>query len=139
MPKIAWSLPEEENLHAWLLQHRGMSWKAKSKAYFRQFGLKRTGESLRGKRNYLLREYHAMQKTLSEASQSGEHQPQVRREEALRIFLPSPPISTPRASRAKTHHLLHAMQQLAASERHCMTGIPEGTDQMLPGEMERQP
>lgn len=139
MPKIAWSLSEEENLHPWLLQHRGMSWKAKSKAYFRQFGLKRTGESLRGKRNYLLREYRAMQKRLSEASQSGKRQPRVRREEALRIFLASPPIFTPRASSATAHHLLHAMQQLADPERRCMTGGPEGADQSLLGEMERQP
>ncbi|KAJ5500685.1 hypothetical protein N7453_009736 [Penicillium expansum] len=139
MPKIAWSLSEEENLHPWLLQHRGMSWKAKSKAYFRQFGLKRTGESLRGKQNYLSREHLAMHTRLSEASQSGEAQPRVRHEEASRILPPSPPSFTPRASSAKTRHLLHVMQHLVVLERRFMTRAPKGTDQILPGEMERQP
>ncbi|KAJ5365239.1 hypothetical protein N7517_008125 [Penicillium concentricum] len=103
------------------------------------FGLKRTGESLRGKQNYLSREYRAMQKSLSEASQPGERQPRVRREEALRIFLPPPPIFTPRVSSTKTRNLLHAMQQLAYTERCCMTGAPGGADQSLPGEIEIQP
>ncbi|KAJ5531464.1 hypothetical protein N7527_004857 [Penicillium freii] len=74
-----------------------------------------------------------MQKRLSEASQSGKRQPRVRREEALRIFLPSPPIFTPRASSTTAYHLLHAMQQLADPERRCMTGGPEGADQSLLG------
>ncbi|KAJ5365293.1 hypothetical protein N7517_008179 [Penicillium concentricum] len=138
MPKIGWSLSEEENLYPWLLQHREMSWKAKSKAYFRQFGLKRTGESLRGKRNYLLREYRAIQKRLSKASQSGKRQPRVRREEAPRSFLPSPPIFTPRASSAKTRHLLHAIQQRTVPERRFITRALEGTNQILPSEIERQ-
>ncbi|CAG8040834.1 unnamed protein product [Penicillium nalgiovense] len=67
-----------------------------------------------------------------------ERQPRVRHEEAPRIFLASHPIFTPRASSAKTRHLLHAMQQLEVSECRSMTGALESTDQSLPGEMKRR-
>lgn len=52
---ITWPEWEEKNLPHWLFQHRKLSWKARSKAYFRQYRIKRSGESLRGKQNDLRR------------------------------------------------------------------------------------
>ncbi|OQD74448.1 hypothetical protein PENANT_c177G03441, partial [Penicillium antarcticum] len=72
--KISWSSWEKRNLLSWLHQHRGMSWKEKSRAYFRLFRVKRTGEALRCKQNYLLRNSPSMQESLSET--------RARREEA---------------------------------------------------------
>lgn len=51
----AWSRSEEENLQSWLAQHQGLSWKERSKEYFRQYQIYRTDESLRGKLNELRR------------------------------------------------------------------------------------
>ena len=52
---IAWSPAEEDNLDLWLLKYPKLSWRKRAAVYFREFHLKRTGESLRGKRNQLRR------------------------------------------------------------------------------------
>ncbi|OQD94925.1 hypothetical protein PENSOL_c023G06034 [Penicillium solitum] len=87
---IAWSSWEKKNLFSWLLQRQKMTWKAKSKAYFKQFGLKRTGE----------------------ASFMG-HRPWIPREDTLRAFPPPPPIFTPRARSTETCRLSYVRQSLA--------------------------
>ena len=52
---VAWSRSEEKNLPIWLKKHQGLSWKERSKEYFRQYQIHRTDESLRGKLNELRR------------------------------------------------------------------------------------
>ncbi|CAG8325126.1 unnamed protein product [Penicillium salamii] len=131
--KIAWSSWEKRNLLSWLHRHRGMSWKERSRAYLRQFGVKRTGEALRCKQNYLLRKYRSMQESLSETPSSGEAPLRVRRKEARRSCLPSLPIFTPKGSRTKTRHLVHALEQLAVSECRRLTNDSDRANEKLPG------
>lgn len=52
---LRWSQAEEKNLLPWLSRHRKLSWKARSRAYFKQYLIFRSGESLRGKQNDLRR------------------------------------------------------------------------------------
>ena len=52
---IGWSQSETDNLLPWLSRHRGLSWEARSRAYFRQYRVFRTVESLRGKKYQILR------------------------------------------------------------------------------------
>ena len=52
---IGWSQSEADNLLPWLSRHRGLSWEARSRAYFRQYRVFRTVESLRGKKYQILR------------------------------------------------------------------------------------
>ena len=130
--KIAWSSWEKKNLLSWLHRHRRMSWKERSRAYLRQFGVKRTGEALRCKQNYLLREYRSMQESLSETTSSGAVPLRVQREEARMSCLPSLPIYAPRGSRTKTRHLIHALEQLVVSERR-LTNDSDSANERLPG------
>ncbi|CAG8243825.1 unnamed protein product [Penicillium olsonii] len=141
MPKpntIAWSSWEKKNLPLWLLRHQRMTWKAKAKAYFKQFGLKRTGEALRSKRNYLLRKLRAVQKNRSKASFIG-HRPSVLCEDTPRAFPPPPPIFTPRARSAETSRLSHMRQSLAASTCRYARGALGSAGQALPGYTIRMP
>ncbi|CAG8243734.1 unnamed protein product [Penicillium salamii] len=135
---IAWSSWEKKNLFSWLLQRQKMTWKAKSKAYFKQFGLKRTGEALRSKRNYLLRKRRAMLKSLSKASFMG-HRPWIPREDTLRAFPPPPPIFTPRARSTETCRLSHVRQSLATSNGRYARAASGSAGQALPGKSKRQP
>lgn len=52
---IGWSQSEADNLLPWLSRHRELSWEARSRAYFRQYRVVRTVESLRGKKYQILR------------------------------------------------------------------------------------
>ncbi|CAG7935535.1 unnamed protein product [Penicillium nalgiovense] len=135
---IAWSSWEKNNLFSWLLQRQKMTWKAKSKAYFKQFGLKRTGEALRSKRNYLLRKRRAMLKSMSKASFTG-HRPWIPREDTPRAFPPPPPIFTPRARSTETCRLSHMRQSLAASTGRYARGALGSAGQALPGYTIRMP
>ncbi|KAJ5337474.1 hypothetical protein MYU51_019709 [Penicillium brevicompactum] len=140
MPKpntIAWCSWEKKNLLPWLLQHRGMTWEAKAKAYFKQFGLKRTGEALRSKRNYLLRKLRAMQKSMSKASFMG-HRPWVLSKDTPRAFPPPPPIFTPRARNTETCHLSHVRQSLATANGRLFAGASGSADQTLLGNLKRK-
>jgi hypothetical protein len=140
--KIAWSSWEKRNLLSWLHQHRGMSWNERARAYFRQFRVKRTGEALRCKQNYLLRnlrKLHSIQGSLTETSTSGTSPPRDRREEARGSCLPSLVSFTPRGSRTKTRHLIHALEQLAVSERRRLTDDSDSANERLPGKIKRQP
>ncbi|KAJ5230939.1 hypothetical protein N7489_011647 [Penicillium chrysogenum] len=119
-----------------------MSWDERARAYFRQFRVKRTGEALRCKQNYLLRnlrKLHSIQGIPSETSSSELPPPQVRREEARRSCLPSLPIFTPRGSRTTNCHLIRALEQLAVSERRCLTNDSDGANETLPGYTIRLP
>jgi hypothetical protein len=135
---IAWSSWEKKNLFPWLLQRQKMTWKAKSKAYFKQFGLKRTGEALRSKRNYLLRKRRAMLKSLSKASFMG-HRPWIPREDTPRAFPPPPPIFTPRARSTETCRLSPVRQILATSNGRYARAASGSAGQALPGKLKRQP
>ena len=130
--KIAWSSWEKRNLLSWLHRHRRLSWKERSRAYLRQFGVKRTGEALRCKQNYLLREYRSMPESLSETTSSGAVPVRVQCEEARGSRLPSVPIYTPRGSRTKTRHLIHALEQLVVSERRHLTNVSDSANERLP-------
>lgn len=50
-----WAYWEEKNLLPWLHAHRALSWKARAEAYFEQYGVYRSVESLRGKKYDILR------------------------------------------------------------------------------------
>ena len=50
-----WPEWEEKNLLSWLDSHRGLSWKALSDAYYEEYQVDRSVESLRGKKYHILR------------------------------------------------------------------------------------
>ncbi|KAJ5215323.1 uncharacterized protein N7498_001730 [Penicillium cinerascens] len=52
---VGWPEWEEENLLPWLDENRTLSWKALQDAYYEQYGVKRSPDSLRGKMYYILR------------------------------------------------------------------------------------
>ncbi|CAI7672335.1 unnamed protein product [Penicillium palitans] len=49
--EVAWEEWEEKNLLPWLDAHRALPWKARSHAYYEQYQVDRSVESLRGKNN----------------------------------------------------------------------------------------
>lgn len=53
MPKPRWPRAEADNLLPWLSRHQHLSWKKKSAAYMKEYGIHRSGESLRGKQNQM--------------------------------------------------------------------------------------
>jgi hypothetical protein len=52
---VGWSEWEEENFLPWLDENRTLSWKALQYAYYEQYGVKRSPDSLRGKMYHILR------------------------------------------------------------------------------------
>jgi hypothetical protein len=50
-----WPEWEEKNLLSWLDAHRDLSWKALSDAYYEEYQVDRSVESLRGKKYHILR------------------------------------------------------------------------------------
>ncbi|CAP74106.1 hypothetical protein PCH_Pc04g00120 [Penicillium rubens Wisconsin 54-1255] len=50
-----WPEWEEKNLLSWLDSHRGLPWKALSDAYYEEYQVYRSVESLRGKKYHILR------------------------------------------------------------------------------------
>ncbi|KAJ5100858.1 hypothetical protein N7456_006910 [Penicillium angulare] len=52
---VGWSTWEEENLLPWLESNRDLTWNALSHAYWQQYQIRRSAESLRGKRYHILR------------------------------------------------------------------------------------
>jgi hypothetical protein len=50
-----WPEREEKNLPSWLDAHRDLSWKALSDAYYEEYQVDRSVESLRGKKYHILR------------------------------------------------------------------------------------
>ncbi|OQE70395.1 hypothetical protein PENNAL_c0118G10252 [Penicillium nalgiovense] len=53
--EVVWSEWEEKNLLSWLDAHRELPWKARSDAYYEQYRVVRSVDSLRGKMYYILR------------------------------------------------------------------------------------
>ncbi|CAG8891486.1 unnamed protein product [Penicillium salamii] len=53
--EVAWEVWEEKNLLPWLDAHRALPWKARSHAYYDQYQVDRSVESLRGKKYHILR------------------------------------------------------------------------------------
>jgi hypothetical protein len=53
--EVIWSKGEEKNLLFWLDAHRALPWKARSRAYYEQYQIDRSVESLRGKKYHILR------------------------------------------------------------------------------------
>ncbi|OQE72616.1 hypothetical protein PENNAL_c0095G07188 [Penicillium nalgiovense] len=74
-----------------------------------------------------------MQKSLPETTSSGAVPLRVQREEARMSCLPSLPIYAPRGSRTKTRLLIHALEQLAVSERRHLTNDSDSANERLPG------
>ena len=60
-----WSEWEEKNLLPWLDEHRALPWKARSNAYFAQYQIYRSVESLRGKKYHILRKRRLARARLS--------------------------------------------------------------------------
>lgn len=88
---IGWSQSEADNLLPWLSRNQELSWEAKSRAYFRQYRLVRTVESLRGKKYQILRKRLGRQRTpVSSRAQRSWRQYRLRREP--RELPESPPI-----------------------------------------------
>ena len=56
---VGWPEWEEENLLPWLDENRNLSWKALQDAYYEQYGVKRSPDSLRGKMYHILRKQGA--------------------------------------------------------------------------------
>ena len=52
---VGWPEWEEENLLPWLDENRNLSWKALQDAYYEQYGVNRSPDSLRGKMYHILR------------------------------------------------------------------------------------
>lgn len=75
---ISWSQSEEENLLPWLSRHRELSWKARSNAYFKQYRRRRSGESLRGKQNQILRKLGQVRRRTSSLQHAAAHRVQTR-------------------------------------------------------------
>ncbi|EKV07074.1 hypothetical protein PDIG_65950 [Penicillium digitatum PHI26] len=93
-----------------------MSWKEKSRTYFRQFRVK-----LRCRQTTCHRNITPCKEPVSEASRWGAPPPRVLCEEPWRSWLPSPLIYPPRGSRTETRHLIHALEELAVSECRRLT------------------
>jgi len=53
--EVVWSEWEEKNFLSWLDAHRVLPWKARSVAYYEQHQVRRSVESLRGKKYHILR------------------------------------------------------------------------------------
>ncbi|CAP79444.1 hypothetical protein PCH_Pc19g00280 [Penicillium rubens Wisconsin 54-1255] len=53
-----WPEWEEKNLLSWLDAHRDLSWKALSDAYYEEYQVGRSVESLRGKKYHIMRKQH---------------------------------------------------------------------------------
>jgi hypothetical protein len=53
--EAVWSEREEKSLLPWLDAHRALSWKARSDAYYEQHQVRRSVESLRGKKYHIMR------------------------------------------------------------------------------------
>jgi hypothetical protein len=88
---IGWSQPEADNLLPWLSRNEELSWEAKSRAYFRQYRLVRTVESLRGKKYQILRKQLGRQRLSTSGRARRSWRPyRLRRE--LRELPESPPI-----------------------------------------------
>lgn len=88
---IGWSQSEADNLLPWLSRNEKLSWEAKSRAYFRQYRLVRTVESLRGKKYQILRKQLGRQRmSASNRARRSWRQCRLRREP--RELPESPPI-----------------------------------------------
>jgi hypothetical protein len=109
---INWSRSEEQNLQSWLFQHRKLSWKARSKAYFRQYRLRRSGESLRCKQNDLRR-----RSRLRKTPEAAWSQPALRRTMLQRRRTAAPPTQAARqASSPEMSRLLERIRELEVSK-----------------------
>ncbi|KAI2734726.1 hypothetical protein DTO013E5_9747 [Penicillium roqueforti] len=74
---MGWPEWEEKNLLPWLDAHRALSWKARSHAYYEQYRVVRTVESLRGKK------YHILRKRRRTSAGSPEHRGNRKRSGAI--------------------------------------------------------
>jgi hypothetical protein len=66
--KVVWSEWEEENILSWLDAHRLLPWKARSDAYYEQHQVRRSVESLRGKKYHILRKQRGIRAELPKHS-----------------------------------------------------------------------
>ncbi|CAP87136.1 hypothetical protein PCH_Pc24g02280 [Penicillium rubens Wisconsin 54-1255] len=76
--EVAWEEWEEKNLLPWLDAHRALPWKARSHAYYEQYQVDRSVESLRGKM------YHILRKQRRTGAGSPKHAAHRNRAEACR-------------------------------------------------------
>ncbi|KAJ5155663.1 hypothetical protein N7492_008499 [Penicillium capsulatum] len=97
MPKamyLPWTSSEEDNLPGWLSEYSHLSWEEKSKEYRRQFGHRRSPESLRGKQNQLqrgIRRRRLISQRFSTTRQTATRQARLRRRRHL-LDIPEAPI-----------------------------------------------
>ena len=76
-----------------------------------------------------------MLESLPETTNSGAVPLRVQREKSRGSCLPSLPIYTPRDSRTKVRYLIHALEQLAVSERGCLTNDSDRANERVPGKI----
>ncbi|KAK5805894.1 hypothetical protein VI817_000152 [Penicillium citrinum] len=120
-----WSRREERNLEPFLWRYRRLSWKARSRVYYRKYRISRSGESLRGKRNELRRRYSIDHlPALSVASDAERRQAVMARrgKSSLETLAPLPVIVL-RTPNIKVVHTLNMLRQLRASSNRPAKGI----------------
>ena len=136
---IAWSQAEEDNLDQWLMKYPKLSWRKRAAAYFRDFHLRRIGESLRGKRN-LLRRRRILLKTASAspstmnrtaAYQTIDIRDSMSGLSVSRLFT-SLSVSLANASNRDISQLLDSLRRLRAGKSHSIANdhqsrTPRGT------------
>ncbi|CAG7935286.1 unnamed protein product [Penicillium salamii] len=86
-----WPEWEEKNLLPWLDAHQGLSWKARSDAYYEQHQVARSAESLRGKKYHILRKCRRTGARASDRSGNQKQPKAVRRSTGRRASLAALP------------------------------------------------
>lgn len=93
--EIVWSEWEEENILSWLDAHRALPWKARSDAYYEQHQVRRSVESLRGKKYHILRKQHGTGAKLPKRSENRSQAGAARRSVGGRASLEALPKKGP--------------------------------------------
>lgn len=114
-----WSRREERNLERFLWRYRKLTWKARSRVYYRRYRISRSGESLRGKQNELRRRYSIDElPALSIASAEVRRQAvMARRWRACSEPLPPLPVIVLRAPDLEILRTLEMFRQLRLSSK----------------------
>lgn len=105
--EIVWSEWEEENILSWLDAHRALPWKARSDAYYEQHQVRRSVESLRGKKYHILRKQRGTGAKLPKQSENRSQAGAARRSVGGRASLEALPKKGPdQSNTAKWFHTI---------------------------------
>jgi hypothetical protein len=106
---LGWPKWEEDNLLPWLDAHRALSWDARVDAYYDQYGISRTVESLRGKKYHILRKRRLNRAKASRQRPVPKHQRRIRR-------LGGPRKELAALSNTKTHNIDQWLQRIPSED-----------------------